>query len=205
MHKDYMPKALCSATYLTSASKPDSLPHPVTKEIMFIGRSKAGKSSVINALLNQKIARTSRTPGRTQQINFFQLNSKDCFVDCPGYGFAAVKKSMQDTWPALIDACLKRPNLVGIVWIMDIRHPLQKADLLIQEQLVPTPCPMHIVLNKADKLNNQNKARCHKQVLDAIATWNNNFSISCGVFSVLKKTGLNKLQEQICSWLDVEY
>jgi GTP-binding protein len=195
-------KTLSTVRYLTGAGHPKHLPHPQHREVMFIGRSNAGKSSVINTLLNQKIARTSRTPGRTQQIHFFQVHSGDCLVDCPGYGFAQVSRSVKAQWPALIQAYLKRPNLVGIIWIMDIRHPLQPADLKVQAEIMPAPCPVHILLNKADKLKAQAKNKAIQQVESAMQQSGHADAISIQMFSASKKVGVSTCRAQICNWLD---
>ena len=197
-------KLLCSATYLTGASDPKNLPHPQFPELLFIGRSNAGKSSVINTLLNQRIARTSRTPGRTQQIHFFQVQSGACLVDCPGYGFAQVSQKIKAQWPTLIKACLARPNLKGIIWIMDIRRPLQPTDLEVKTSLLPSQCPIHIILNKADKINRQTMHKTLKNTQDHIRQWQNPQPISLQVYSALKKTGIHDCQKQISQWLHNE-
>jgi len=199
MPVDLRPKEFSTVKYLISAGSPKSLPLLANKEIMFIGRSNSGKSSLINALVNCKIAKTGRTPGRTQQINFFQLQSQDCLVDCPGYGFAAVSKSLKAQWPGLIKACLGRSNLVGLIWIMDIRHPLQKADLAVVQSFLPAPCPVHVVLNKSDKSKVQDRAKALNLVAKKLAEFDG--VITLQEFSASKKTGLQKLDQVLLSWL----
>lgn len=199
MTSDIRPKEFSSVKYVISAGSPKSLPLLAQKEIMFIGRSNAGKSSLINALVNCKIAKVGGTPGRTQQINFFQIKSQDYLVDCPGYGFAAVGKAIKNQWPVLIKACMQRPNLVGIVWIMDIRHPFQNADLTVVESILPAPCPVHIVLNKADKLKYQARIKalrsCDEEIkkLPGLITYQE--------FSTTNKIGIQQLDKKLINWI----
>ena len=199
---DIRPKKFSVVKYITSASSPKNLPLLVHKEIMFVGRSNAGKSSLINAILNCKIAKTSRSPGRTQQVNFFQIHSNDCFVDCPGYGFAAVSKTLKNKWPELIKACMNRPNLVGIVWIMDIRHPLQTADLDAWQTICNARCNVHVVLNKSDKVSMQVRSKSLRKVQDFFVTNKFNCEISLQEISTTNKKGLLKLDKVLLSWLD---
>ena len=195
------PPALRQVTYLTAAEKPDQLPWETGREILCIGRSNSGKSSIINAVLQHKIARTSRTPGRTQLVHFFQLKDGHCLIDCPGYGFAAVSQRVKAQWPTLLKACLKRPSLVGILWIMDIRHPLQPVDLKIQADIMPSSCPIHIVLNKSDQLRFGAQKTAQLAVEKDIKAWHNPCKISVQTCSAKKRKDLESLQEKLSDWL----
>jgi GTP-binding protein len=199
---DLRPKKFSVVKYITSASSPKSLPLLLHKEIMFVGRSNAGKSSLINAILNCKIAKTSRSPGRTQQVNFFQIHSNDCFVDCPGYGFASVSKSLKNKWPDLIKACMNRPNLVGIVWIMDIRHPLQAADIEAWKTIANARCNVHVVLNKSDKVNLKTRSKSMRILEEFFAALDVKTNVSLQDISTTSKRGLLKLDNVLLSWLD---
>ena len=198
------PPPLRQVTYLTAASLPQQLPEATGHEILCIGRSNAGKSSVINATLQHRIACTSRTPGRTQLLHFFQLKSGDCLIDCPGYGFAAVSRNIKSQWPPLFKASLKRPTLAGILWIMDIRHPLQTADLTIQKDIIPSSCPIHIILNKSDQLRFGAQRTAQLKLEQTINTWDNPHLITVQTCSTKRPQGLDQIQNQLCKWLHLD-
>lgn len=145
-----------TAKYLLSAPSLKQCPPDRGAEVAFAGRSNAGKSSAINTLArNGKLARTSKTPGCTQQLNFFQLNSVDLrLVDLPGYGYAKVPKAMQQQWEQNLSQYLnERQSLKGIILITDIRHPVQEFDDMIIDWAVQSEMPLHVLLNKSDKLS----------------------------------------------------
>ena len=144
-----------SATFETSAAKPHGFPDAGIPEVAFAGRSNAGKSSTINLLCGQKaLARTSKTPGRTQLINFFELNDEARLVDLPGYGFAKAPAHVRNAWKTLIDHYLtRRESLVGLVQIMDARRPLTEFDQQMLAWCAARPMPCVVLLNKADKLS----------------------------------------------------
>lgn len=150
-----MERLLHSAAFLKSAQNIAQCPPDEGMEIAFAGRSNAGKSSAINRLCTQKtLARTSKTPGRTQLLNFFELDETRRLVDLPGYGYAKVNKSLKNQWQKDMDGYLaERQCLVGLVLMMDIRHPLKDFDQLIIDWSAAANMPLHILLTKADKLN----------------------------------------------------
>lgn len=141
--------------FVAGANSLEMLPEPALTEIAFAGRSNVGKSSLINTLTRHSaLARTSRTPGRTQQINFFQLGSELMLVDLPGYGFARASKEKIGNWTALIHAyLLGRPNLRRLCLLIDARHGLKKTDEALMEELDKAAVVYQIVLTKADKMS----------------------------------------------------
>jgi GTP-binding protein len=143
-----------SAEFITSAVRPGQYPHDDLPEVAFAGRSNVGKSSLINCLVQRKkLVRTSNTPGRTQLLNFFMINGAFRFVDLPGYGYAKVSQKVQETWGPMIETYLqKRPNLKGVVSIVDARHPITASDLTLWGWLKDRHIPAIPVLTKADKL-----------------------------------------------------
>ncbi|SFE88165.1 ribosome biogenesis GTP-binding protein YihA/YsxC [Nitrosomonas sp. Nm166] len=147
-----------SATFYTSINDAQDLP-PCSgiEEVAFAGRSNAGKSSVINTLTHRnRLAFVSKTPGRTQQINFFKLDTGQFLVDLPGYGYAKVPYSIHQHWEKLLSSYLQtRKSLKGLILIMDIRHPLKSSDIQMLEWFAPSGRAIHILLTKADKLSKQ--------------------------------------------------
>lgn len=141
--------------FVTSFDKLRDLPPPAAPEVAFVGRSNAGKSSAINAMANRKrLAYVSRTPGRTQLINFFAWGARGVLVDLPGYGFAKVPEAMRRNWNALVGGYIeKRESLSGLVVIMDARHPMKQLDEEMLDWITPRQIPVHILLSKADKLS----------------------------------------------------
>ena len=148
-HQDYR-----NATFILSAAKLGQCPADVGVEVAFAGRSNAGKSSAINAICDHnKLARASKTPGRTQQINFFALAEDKRLVDLPGYGFARVPLEIRLQWTKLVENYLgKRRSLAGIVLLMDVRHPLKDQDRDLIGWAAALGIPLHVLLTKADKL-----------------------------------------------------
>ncbi len=149
-HQDYR-----NATFILSAAKLGQCPADVGVEVAFAGRSNAGKSSAINAICDHnKLARASKTPGRTQQINFFALAEDKRLVDLPGYGFARVPLEIRLQWTKLVENYLgKRRSLAGIVLLMDVRHPLKDQDRDLIGWAAALGIPLHVLLTKADKLS----------------------------------------------------
>lgn len=146
---------LCqTATFIKSASQVDQCPADQGLEVAFAGRSNAGKSSALNTLTHARLARTSKTPGRTQLINFFGLDEQRRLVDLPGYGYAKVPLELKEHWKQHLDAYLtRRQSLAGVVLVMDIRHPLSPFDCMMLEWADTASLPVHILLSKADKLS----------------------------------------------------
>lgn len=189
------------AVFQQSAANMATLPAMVGGEIAFAGRSNAGKSSVINAICMQKaLARTSKTPGRTQLINFFRLPDGHFLVDLPGYGYAKVPEAVREQWGKFIGAYLReRAALRGLVLVMDIRHPLGKHDQMMLAWAQDRQLPVHILLNKADKLTRGAAANTLLMVRKLLAS---NPLASVQSFSALNKQGLDECWEKLDEWLD---
>lgn len=185
------------AKFLSSASSIRNAPLDKGLEVAFAGRSNAGKSSAINMLTRQNgLARTSKTPGRTQLLNFFEISSEQRFVDLPGYGFAKVPLAVKKDWHAMMEMYLaKRQSLCGIILVMDIRHPLTEFDWQMLEWCQARTLPMHILLTKADKLNYGLAKTALLQVQKELATIHADVSIQ--LFSALKKTGMDEVHAAI--------
>ena len=149
-----------NATFEISIAKPSGLPPPSGAEVAFAGRSNAGKSSAINTLAGHvRLAYVSKTPGRTQLINFFRLRNGAVLVDLPGYGYAEVPEAIRLQWQRLLEDYLtRRPNLVGLVLIMDSRHPLKDRDRVMIGWFAPSGRPIHVLLTKSDKLTRSEQA-----------------------------------------------
>jgi GTP-binding protein len=143
-----------SAQFVTSAAAPSDFPKGSLPELAVVGRSNVGKSSLINALVSQDgLARTSRTPGRTRLVNWFEVDHKFHLVDLPGYGYAAVKRDLKESWRPLIETYLdKRDVLAGVLLLIDIRRGVQDEELDFIPWLAQREVPVVVALTKADKL-----------------------------------------------------
>lgn len=150
-----------SAEFVTSAVKPDQYPAPEYPEVAFAGRSNVGKSSLINKLVNRKsLVKTSRTPGRTQLINFFLINGELTLVDLPGYGYARVPAAVKRKWGPMVESYIAgRPNLKAVVLLMDIRRTPKAEELNLMDWLHYHQVPMILVLTKADKISRNQQGR----------------------------------------------
>ena len=182
-----------SARFLKSAAKLSQCPEDKGVEIAFAGRSNAGKSSAINAITNnRKLARTSKTPGRTQLINFFSLSQQDVrLVDLPGYGYAQVSLDMKAEWGKHLDIYLReRQCLAGLVLIMDIRKPLTDFDQMMLDWSAQCALPTLILLTKADKLKNNAARQASFEVKKALAE--HPTLVEVLPVSSMKKTGIDK-------------
>ncbi|AYH12393.1 ribosome biogenesis GTP-binding protein YihA/YsxC [Pectobacterium parmentieri] len=171
-------------------------------EVAFAGRSNAGKSSALNTLTNQKsLARTSKTPGRTQLINLFQVADGVRLVDLPGYGYAEVPEQMKIKWQrALGEYLQKRNSLKGLVVLMDIRHPLKDLDQQMIQWAVDVKLPVLVLLTKADKLaSGARKTQLH-MVREAVAPFMGDIQVEA--FSSLKKIGVDKLRQKLDNWFN---
>lgn len=189
------------AAFEISVAKPSGLPGGDGAEVAFVGRSNAGKSSAINTLAEHtRLAYVSKTPGRTQLINVFRLRSGAALIDLPGYGYADVPESVRRTWAGLLESYLaKRQQLVGLVLIMDARRPLLELDWQMIGWFAPTGRPIHCLLTKADKLSRQEQTKTLREVNDALAGFQG--QVSAQLFSSLKKTGLETVDEVVGGWL----
>lgn len=191
------------ATFLTSAAKVSQLPEDTGYEIAFAGRSNAGKSSALNCLTRQKnLARTSKTPGRTQLINLFALDPTRRLVDLPGYGYAKVAVSVKEAWQKNLSHYLQaRDCLRGLVLVMDSRHPLKDLDCTMIDWCIGNHLPIHLLLTKADKLSKSeiNNTLCKVEKQYALMPE----LVSVQAFSSLKKAGLDSLIARLNTWLEL--
>lgn len=190
-----------NAVFTISAAKLSDLPPPSGAEIAFAGRSNAGKSSAINTLAGRtRLAFVSKTPGRTQLINFFRLENGAFLVDLPGYGYADVPEAIRRQWQGVLAAYLsRRTSICGLVLIMDARRPLTELDRQMLEWFGPTGKPIHILLTKADKLTRSEAAKVLQATRAELAPWADQVSVQ--LFSSLKKTGTEEAERIIGSWL----
>jgi GTP-binding protein len=190
------------ASYLASASSLKNAPADLGYEVAFAGRSNAGKSSAINTITRQKsLARVSKTPGRTQLLNFFRLDDERRLVDLPGYGYAKVPEGMHKSWGAMIESYLsQREALRGVFLVMDIRHPLTDFDRRMIEWCLHFELPMHIALTKSDKLSRGGAQDALQKVSRAIES-NYGGSISLQLFSALKKSGIDQAHAVLDAWM----
>lgn len=189
------------AHFLTSAAKLAQCPPDSGWEVAFAGRSNAGKSSAINSLTNNsKLAKTSRTPGRTQLINFFELSDSQRLVDLPGYGFAKVPLAVKQEWTRQLENYLQnRQCLRGLVLLMDVRHPLQPFDLQMLDWAWQASMPVHILLTKADKLKRGAAGTTLLQVRARLQSHAGQASVQ--LFSAVKHDGHRELVNVLDAWL----
>lgn len=187
------------ATFLLSAPTLAELPADSGIEVAFIGRSNAGKSSALNTITGIKgLARTSKTPGRTQMINLFGLDENRRLVDLPGYGYAKVPLAIKHRWQKYINEYLqKRDCLKGLILIMDIRHPLKEYDQQCLDWAYHSELPTHILLTKADKLSRGAAINTLNEVRKALEHLP---GITVQLFSSLNKAGLEEALLQLDSW-----
>ncbi len=189
--------------FMLSVVRMDDAPADEGWEVAFAGRSNAGKSSGLNALASQNsLARTSKTPGRTRELNYFEIDAQRRIVDLPGYGYAKVSRQMQNQWRKLLDDFLQnRQSLQGILIFMDIRHPMSNYDLQLIDWCEQSQLPLHILLTKADKLGygaaKSTLLKIQRELEPA------NIPASAQTFSSLKKTGLDEAYEVLDSWFQL--
>lgn len=191
--------------FFTTVNDLKSLPSESLKEIAIVGRSNAGKSSLLNTLTNKtRLAFTSKTPGRTQHINYFSIENEEglFLVDLPGYGFAQVPEKVRRHWVDMLSGYLQTRNpLIGLVIIMDSRHPLKELDYKMLEFFGVTGKPIHIVLSKIDKLNQNEKSRClHLVKSTLIKDGFSNFTVQ--LFSSPKRIGIEELEATLDTWIN---
>ena len=191
---------LCQqARFLISAAKVDQCPADEGLEIAFAGRSNAGKSSALNTLTHANLARTSKTPGRTQLLNFFSLDEQRRLVDLPGYGYAKVPIPLKQHWQKHLEAYLSsRNSLVGLVLLMDIRHPLKDLDQQMIQWAVESDIPVLVLLTKADNLASGARNAQLNMVREAVLAFNGDVQVE--TFSSLKKQGVDKLRQKLDTW-----
>lgn len=186
--------------FMLSVARLEQLPEADLDEIAFAGRSNVGKSSLINALFNQrKLAKTSSTPGRTQQLNFFNFDNKLYLVDLPGYGYAQAPEKMVKQWQAVLKTYLRgRPNLRRVFLLIDSRHGLKSEDLEIMKMLDTSAVPYQIVLTKIDKISGSDLEKMLERTSQEIAKHAAAMTDIVHTSSE-KKIGLDILKAEICS------
>ena len=192
------------AHFTVSAAKLSQLPPDSGREAAFAGRSNAGKSSAINTLTNQRsLARTSKTPGRTQLINFFQIDDQHRLVDLPGYGYAKVAEQVKLRWQQTLEDYLRtRESLAGLVLLMDVRHPLKEFDCQMLDWCLQSGMPVHVLLTKSDKL----KRGAGHNALHQVRRYLEELGGECSaqLFSSLNRTGVEQLVQVLDRWLEYD-
>ena len=193
-----------NSTFIGSYPSDESLPEDAGSEIACCGRSNCGKSSVLNAITNnKKLAKTSKTPGRTQSINVFEIDKNKQFkiIDLPGYGYAKVSKSIRADWGVSIDNYLnKRKCLKALVIIMDIRHPLKEDDLTLINWCEANNLPLIVLLNKSDKLSKNKASREQLLAINELEGLSTKYFVL--ITSAKTKEGVNELIETMMGLLD---
>lgn len=191
------------ASFLTSANALSQLPPDDGAEAAFAGRSNAGKSSALNVITEQRnLARTSKTPGRTQLINFFVLDEQHRLVDLPGYGYAKVPEKVKRHWQQVLsDYLATRQCLRGLVLLMDIRHPLKEFDRQMLDWCHHQEMPVHILLTKADKLKRGPAANTLQQVRKTLKS---DYPLATAqLFSSLNRQGVDEARAKLAEWLEL--
>ncbi|WP_373699436.1 ribosome biogenesis GTP-binding protein YihA/YsxC [Neisseria dentiae] len=194
-----------NAKFFTTVNHLKDLPD-TPAEIAFVGRSNAGKSSAINTLTNHvRLAYVSKTPGRTQHINFFELSNGGFMVDLPGYGYAQVPEAVRAHWVKLLgDYLQQRRQLIGLVLIIDARHPLKELDIRMLDFFHATGRPVHILLSKADKLSKNDQIKTLSAVKKMLKPYMERQQISVQLFSSLKKQGIEEVNGVVGAWFAKE-
>lgn len=192
-----------NCTFFTSAANLSGCPESI-REVAFAGRSNAGKSSALNYLTQQKIAKTSKTPGRTQLINFFALDEGYFLVDLPGYGYAKVSRTTREAWQQnLTDYLAAREPLIGLVIVMDCRHPFQPIDEMMLDFCGEVNLLAHVVLTKADKLSRSQQQQTLIRAENRLRRdWD---FASAQLLSSSKKQGAETLSRVLDDWLYTDY
>lgn len=195
-------KTYNQAAFLLSAAELTQLPSDLGNEVAFIGRSNSGKSSAINTITGIKnLARASKTPGRTQTINLFNIGEHNRLVDLPGYGYTKAPAAVSNRWMEKVNEYLKtRECLRALVLIMDIRHPLKEQDQRILQWSAKCKLPVHILLTKADKLKRGPALTTLKQVQQQIKKYGKLVSVQ--LFSSHEQTGLDEIYQKLDNWLN---
>ncbi len=198
-----MQNPFITAEFLTSAARVSQAPADIGHEAAFAGRSNAGKSSALNIITNHKgLARTSKTPGRTQLINFFTVTPNARLVDLPGYGYAKVPAEVKAQWERHLNAYLEqRQSLAGLILLMDVRHPLTDYDQKMLGWCQASDLQVHILLTKADKLKRGAAQNSLLSVRRALGPLHAKATVQ--LFSALDGTGLDEARAQLAAWLEL--
>jgi GTP-binding protein len=199
-----MERLPANPTFIKGAYTLQQLPDDTGVEVAFAGRSNVGKSSILNTLAGVKsLARTSKTPGRTQEINFFDLGNDRRLVDLPGYGYAKVSEAKQRHWAETLgEYLLSRKSLAGLILLMDVRHPLKEYDRNMVHWCTSADLPVYVILNKSDKLS---KGKAGASLLDVKRKLADFPIEGIQLFSSLKRTGVDDALQQLCHWLELPY
>ena len=195
-----IPMKFDQTCFQTSAATLEDWPADSAAEVAFAGRSNAGKSSAVNVITSlPQLARTSKTPGRTQLINFFFIEEGKYLVDLPGYGYAKVPLERRDKWQFELEKYLRRRKaLVGLILLSDIRHPLKKFDRMMIEWAAQANLPLHLLLTKADKLKRGATQKTLLKVEKELTVFDN---VSVQLFSALRNIGVDPVRKVLTQWL----
>jgi GTP-binding protein len=195
-----IPMKFNQTCFQTSAATLEDCPADSSAEVAFAGRSNAGKSSAVNVITGlPQLARTSKTPGRTQLINFFFIEEGKYLVDLPGYGYAKVPLERRDKWQFELEKYLRRRKaLVGLILLSDIRHPLKKFDRMMIEWAAQANLPLHLLLTKADKLKRGATQKTLLKVEKELTVFDN---VSVQLFSALRNIGVDPVRKVLTQWL----
>ena len=195
-----IPMKFDQTCFQTSAATLEDCPADSSAEVAFAGRSNAGKSSAVNVITSlPQLARTSKTPGRTQLINFFFIEEGKYLVDLPGYGYAKVPLERRDKWQFELEKYLRRRKaLVGLILLSDIRHPLKKFDRMMIEWAAQADLPLHLLLTKADKLKRGATQKTLLKVEKELTAFDN---VSVQLFSALRNIGVDPVRKVLTQWL----
>ena len=195
-----IPMKFDQTCFQTSAATLEACPADSSAEVAFAGRSNAGKSSAVNVVTGlPQLARTSKTPGRTQLINFFFIEEGKYLVDLPGYGYAKVPLEKRDKWQFELEKYLRRRKaLVGLILLSDIRHPLKKFDRMMIEWAAQADLPLHLLLTKADKLKRGATQKTLLEVEKELTAFDN---VSVQLFSALRNIGVDRVRKVLTHWL----
>jgi|TARA_B100001013_G_scaffold13726_1_gene8009 GTP-binding protein len=195
-----IPMKFDQTCFQTSAATLEDCPADSAAEVAFAGRSNAGKSSAVNVITSlPQLARTSKTPGRTQLINFFFIEEGKYLVDLPGYGYAKVPLERRDKWQFELEKYLRRRKaLVGLILLSDIRHPLKKFDRMMIEWAAQANLPLHLLLTKADKLKRGATQKTLLKVEKELTVFDN---VSVQLFSALRNIGVDPVRKVLTQWL----
>lgn len=192
------------AYFLLSVADVEQLPPDMGIEVAMVGRSNAGKSSVLNRVTqNKSLARVSKTPGRTQMVNIFVIDDNRRIADLPGYGYAKVPLAAKLKWQKTVDAYISdRECLKGLVLVMDIRHPFKELDNTLLEYCDHRGLPVHILFNKSDKLTKNEIAKVLREAKVELESYRN--TITFQLFSALKGVGLKELHSMLDKWYEYQ-
>lgn len=190
-----------AVNFLSSVNTLEQLPPDIGQEVAFAGRSNAGKSSALNLLTGQhQLARVSKTPGRTQMINFFQVETERYLVDLPGYGYAQAPEAMRRHWGVLLERYLReRIALRGLLLMMDIRHPLTELDQRMLDCCVARALPAHLLLTKTDKLSRGAAKTVLQQVQKTL--YSDYPHATAQLFSAQNGQGIDEAHQRLDEWL----